>query len=63
MKPPLCLRSVAIPQDMPAMKEKNMLYSQERYDFEDLLDELGFCYGEKLVLQPSKNNLWKIEFH
>lgn len=45
------------------MKEKNMFYSQERYDFEDLLDELGFCYGEKLVLQPSKPNLWKIEFH
>lgn len=45
------------------IKEKNMFYWQERYDFEDLLDELGFCYGEKLVLQPSKHDLWKIEFH
>lgn len=45
------------------IKEKNMFYWQERYDFEDLLDELGFCYGEKLVLQSSKHDLWKIEFH
>jgi hypothetical protein len=44
-------------------EEKNKIYLKERYDFEDLLDTSGFCYGEKLLSQYSKGNLWKIEFH
>lgn len=43
-------------------EEKNMI-SKKRYDFEDLLDASGFHYGEKLLLQSSKRNLWKLEFH
>ncbi len=46
------------------------LISTNRYDFETILDELGFKYGEKLSIFSSDKNinktneqLWKVVFH
>jgi hypothetical protein len=45
-------------------EEKENLISKERFDFEDVLDECGFGYHEKLTsLFSNQKHLWKIQFH
>ena len=47
-------------------KEKKIdyLFSKEKFDFEDVLDECGFGYYEKLPsLLSTKKHLWKVHFY
>ncbi|HET7644054.1 MAG TPA: hypothetical protein VFK40_11140 [Nitrososphaeraceae archaeon] len=45
-------------------EEKADLISKERFDFEDVLDECGFGYYEKLSsLFSIQKYLWKVQFH
>jgi hypothetical protein len=45
-------------------EENDYLFSKEKFDFEDVLDECGFGYYEKLSsLISTEKHLWKVNFY
>jgi len=44
-------------------KESQLSLHDEKYNFEEILDECGFHYNEELpVLTSQKKALWKVSF-
>jgi SAM-dependent methyltransferase len=54
--------SEAIKSSLVQRVEQEKKSLQERYDFEDVLDDCGFRYLEKLESLASEEQLWRIRF-